>query len=262
MQNTSRFVWHDLNTTDVEAAKRFYGELFGWSFEDSENNGYCHISSGEEMIGGLRRREEGEHGPPSWLGYVLVDDVPAAVERVGGGGGQVYMPATTMPDVGTFAVVADPSGGVVAPWRSAREGENDECGAMPAVHAFCWDELLSTDPAAAGGFYSRVFGWGVETRDMGEAGEYTLFNRPGVPDPMRDEAPAWAAGMMQSPPGVPYSFWLAYVRVEDTDATAKRAESLGATLIAPPMEIEGVGRFCSFMDPQGAALAVITFPDA
>lgn len=260
MSNPGRFVWHDLNTHDVEAAKAFYGELFDWSFDQSGNEPYHHIQVGERMIGGLRRKEAGEPGPPSWLGYVLVDEVPAAVERVGAGGGRVYMPTTTMPDVGTFAVVADPTGGVVAPWRSARPAENEEVQGPPPMHAFCWDELLSTDPAAAAGFYTSVFGWETETRDMGEMGEYTLFNRPGVPDPMRDGAPAFAAGLMQSPPGVPFSFWLAYVQVADTDATVERAKELGAEITVPPTDIPEVGRFACFTDPQGATLAILSFP--
>jgi len=162
-----------------------------------------------------------------------------------------------MDGVGTFAVVADPSGGVVAPWRSARADENSETSAPPATHTFCWDELLTTDPAAAKSFYSHLFGWETESQDMGELGEYTLFNRPGVPDPARAGAPTWAAGLLQSPPELPFSFWLAYVQVEDVDATAQRVNELGASLSVPPTDIPGIGRFCTFTDPGGAALACI-----
>ena len=260
MTNISRFVWHDLSSNDVEAAKRFYGELFGWSFEQSGNEPYAHIRAGEQMIGGIRRKEADEPGPPSWLGYVLVDDVPEAVERMNAGGGTVYVPTTTMPDVGTFAVAADPTGGVVAPWRSARAEENDKASEPAGLHAFCWDELLTTEPAAATGFYTSVFGWDTETQPMGELGDYTLFSRPGVPDPMRDGKPAWAGGLMKSPPGVPYSFWLAYVLVKDTDATAERARELGANITVPPTDIPEVGRICTFMDPEGAPLALISYP--
>lgn len=262
MSNICRFVWHDLSTPDVEASKRFYGELFGWSFDQSGNDGYCHVSAGGQMIGGMRPKKAEEPGPPSWLGYVLVDDVSAAVDRASSGGGAVLVPTTTMPDVGTFAVVADPTGGVVAPWRSARPEENAEPSGPPATNAFCWDELLTTDPGAAVGFYRGVFGWGTETKDMGDLGDYTLFDRPGVPDPTRDGAPAWAGGLMKSPPGVPFSFWLTYVQVEDTDAAAQRAADLGANLTVPPTDIPEIGRFCTFMDPQGAALACISAPSS
>ncbi len=260
MSNTCRFVWHDLNTHDVEGAKRFYGELFNWSFEQSGNEPYHHVKAGAQMIGGIRRKEANEPGPPSWLGYVLVEAVPAAVEKATAGGGRVYVPTTTMPDVGTFAVIADPTGGVVAPWRSARPEENKEASVPPANHTFCWDELLTSDPAAATKFYASVFGWVTETQNMGEMGDYTLFTRPGVKNPMRDDKPAWAAGLMKAPPMVPYSFWLAYVQVDNADATAERAKKLGANITVPPTDIPTIGRFCAFMDPQNAALAFISFP--
>ena len=257
-----RFVWHDLSTHDVEGAKRFYGELFGWGFESSANDPYVHLKAGETMIGGIRKKEEGEPGPPSWLGYVLVDDVAATVERATSAGGQVYMPTTALPNVGTFAVFADPTGGVLAPWRSAREEENQKPEGPPATHTFCWDELLTTDPASASAFYTGVFGWGTETQDMGEMGEYTLLTRPGVPNPTAEGKDAWAGGLLKAPPMIPHSFWLAYVLVEDTDAAADRAAKLGANVIVPPTDIPTVGRFASFMDPEGAALAVIAFPTA
>ena len=92
MSNPCRFVWHDLSTSDVEAAKSFYTGLFGWQFEGSVNAPYHHIRAGEQMIGGLRGKDANEPGPSSWLGYVLVDDVAAAAERSASSGGRTYMP--------------------------------------------------------------------------------------------------------------------------------------------------------------------------
>ena len=266
MGHTSRFVWHDLNTHDVEGAKRFYGDLFGWSFDASGNEAYHHVNAGAQMIGGIRRKDAVEPGPPSWLGYVLVDDVPDAVERVTAADGRVYMPPTTMPDVGTFAVVADPTGGVVAPWRSARAEANEEACAPPANHTFCWDELLTTDPALAAKFYSAVFGWDEESQEsgaqeMGEAGDYALLTRPGVTDPTRGGKPALAAGVVKAPPALPYSFWLPYVRVECVDAAAERAAQLGASVTVPPTDVPNLGRFCSFADPQKTAIGCLSYSD-
>ena len=261
MSTTCRFVWHDLNTHDVEGAKRFYGELFHWSFEESGTGSYHHVSSGAQMIGGIRRKDTKEPGPPSWLGYVLVDAVSDTVAKVTAGGGQIYVATTVMPEVGTFAVVADPTGGVVAPWRSARPEENEEASVPAAAPTFCWDELLTRDPARATEFYRGVFDWGTETKSMGESGDYTLFTRHGATNPMHDDgSPAWAAGLTKAPPGVPHSYWLAYVQVDDVDASAEQARALGATINVPPTSLPMVGRVCSFMDPQGAALAVVSSP--
>lgn len=250
-----RFVWHDLNTTDSAAAQKFYGELFGWTFKSDAD--YAHIQAGDQMIGGIRTLGKDEHTPPSWLGYVGVDDVAATVEKMTKAGGKTYVPTTTIPNAGTFAVVADPSGAVIAPWKSARAGEDVEPTGLPAMSTFCWDELSSTNIDAAVAFYTASFGWKAKQVDMGGGMIYTLLQRPGVPDPTMPNEDRNAGGAMASPQGMPYSYWLAYVAVQNTDQTAEKATSLGATVVVPPMDIPNVGRFAVFQDPQKATIAVL-----
>ena len=254
--NQHRFVWHDFATKDLEGAKRFYGEVFAWRFDKSDDE-YAHITAGEQMIGGMRRMHADERQPASWLGYVLVDDVAATVASIEQQRGRVYMPTTVMDKVGTFAVAADPTGAVFAPWRSARPEENepDRGPALPRPGTFCWDELLTTDPAAAAAFYARVFGWEPHTVDMGGGSTYTLFHRPGTKG--FGDQPMGAGGMMKSPPGVPHSFWLAYVAVESADQASDKAKRLGATIVVPPTDIPNVGRFAMWSDPQQAMLGVL-----
>jgi predicted enzyme related to lactoylglutathione lyase len=168
------------------------------------------------------------------------------------------MPTTTMDKVGTFAVTADPTGAVFAPWKSARPGEDVERTGMPKPFTFSWDELMSTDPAAAGAFYAKVFGWSPRPVDMGGGMTYTLLDRPGAKNFRGEQASA--GGMMKSPQGVPYSFWLAYIQVEDADKISERATRFGAKVTVPPTDIPNVGRFACWMDPQQAAIAVIAPP--
>jgi len=253
--NKHRFVWHDLNTKDVEGSKKFYGEVFNWKLGASDNGPYLHITAGDEMIGGIRQMGADEPQPTSWLGYVVVDDVAATVSSVTSAGGKVYMPTTKMENVGTFAVTADPTGAVFAPWKSARPDEDVERMTMPKPFTFCWDELMSTDPAAAGAFYEKVLGWKPRPVDMGGGMIYTLLDRPGVKNAKGD--PASAGGMMKSPQGVPYSFWLAYVAVDNCDKLCERATRLGAKVTVPPQDIPNVGRFACWLDPQQASIAIL-----
>src|SRR5580704_9277210 len=254
--NQHRFVWHDLSTNDVEGAKRFYGEVFNWRFDKSDSE-YAHINAGDQMIGGIRKLGANEHQPPSWLAYVLVDDVAATVATIEKHNGRVYMPTTVMDKVGTFAVTADPTGAVFAPWRSARVEENqpETVAAQPKPYTFCWDELVTTDPDAAAKFYAAVLGWQPHAADMGGGMTYTLFHRPGTTGPTGQ--PIGAGGMMKSPPGVPHSFWLAYVAVDNADQASDKAKRLGATVMVPPTDIPNVGRFACWSDPQQAAIAVL-----
>jgi len=253
--NKHRFVWHDLNTKDAEGSKSFYGEVFNWKFESSDNGPYLHIKAGDQMIGGIRQMAASEPQPPSWIGYIGVDDVAATVATIERAGGKVYMPVTTLDNVGTFAVTADPTGGVFAPWKSARPGEDVETAEMPKPFTFVWDELMTTDPAAAGAFYKEAFGWSPRAVDMGDGMTYTLLDRPGVKNPKGDQGSA--GGMMKSPPGVPHSFWLPYVGVDHCDPLCERASRLGAKIVVPPQDIPNVGRFACWSDPQGASIAIL-----
>jgi predicted enzyme related to lactoylglutathione lyase len=259
--NQNRFVWHDLNTRDAEGAKRFYGETFNWKFEKSDNGtgAYLHIKAGDQMIGGVRTMDANENTPPSWLGYIACDDVAATVAKVTAHGGKVMMPTMTMDKVGTFAVVADPTGAVFAPWKSARAGEDAETD-NNHLFSFCWDELVTTDPAKAGPFYAQVFGWKTQEMDMGGGMIYTLFGRPGTKmtrpgsDPNKTKD---AGGMMKAPPMVPHSFWMTYVAVDNCDAITEKAKRQGANIVVPPTDIPNVGRFSCWMDPQQAGISVL-----
>ncbi len=253
--NKHRFVWHDLNTKDLAGSKRFYTEVFGWKLEGDD---YLHITAGDQMIGGMRQMGPQEPYPTSWMGYIGVDDVAATVAKITGAGGNVFMPTTTMANVGTFAVTADPTGGVFAPWKSARAGEDAERPGPPPLFAFAWDELMSTDPARAATFYQKVFGWEPHAVDMGGGNTYTLFHRPGTKGPTGE--PIGAGGMMKSPLGVPVSFWLPYVHVDHTDQRCERATRLGAKVVVPPTDIPNVGRFACWLDPQQASIAVLQSP--
>jgi predicted enzyme related to lactoylglutathione lyase len=81
------------------------------------------------------------------------------------------------------------------------------------------------------------------------------LHRRGVTTPKGE--PVAAGGMMKSPPGVPHSFWLPYVAIEDADALSERATRLGAKVMVPPTDIPNVGRFACWSDPQQASIAVL-----
>ena len=116
--------------------------------------------------------------------------------------------------------------------------------------AFSWNELMTTDVAAAKAFYGDLFGWELKDAPM-EGMTYTMISAGGTE----------IGGMMAMPPGnegMPPA-WGAYVTVTDVDATAKRAEELGGKVIIPPQDIPEVGRFCLLQDPQGAFISAITY---
>jgi hypothetical protein len=124
---------------------------------------------------------------------------------------------------------------------------------MPTVasHApgsFCWVELATTDANAALEFYKTLFHWTVVENDMGELGKYYIFQKNG-----RD-----CAAMYQMPPaqaGMPPN-WMSYVAVADADASADKAKSLGANIVAGPFDAHEHGRMAVIADPQGAMFSI------
>ncbi|MEO7091919.1 MAG: VOC family protein, partial [Polyangiales bacterium] len=216
---------------------------------------YVHITAGDKMIGGMRQMSAEEQQPSSWLGYIAVDDVAASVATITSAGGKMYVPPQTLENVGTFAVMADPTGAAFSRWKSARAGEDVEPTELPGMFTFSWDELVTTDPASASAFYAKVFGWEPKVMEMGPGETYTMLMRPGVTNAKGQ--PGAAGGVMKSPPGVPYSFWIPYVSVDNTDALCERATRLGGKVTVPAQDIPNVGRFACWSDPQGASIAII-----
>ena len=110
------FCWNELSTNDVEAARKFYTELLGWTLHDSKDAGmnYIENEAAGQRIGGMYQQSP-EHGPampPHWMAYVAVDNVDELAARVASLGGKVCVGPMDIPNVGRFAVVNDPTGAV------------------------------------------------------------------------------------------------------------------------------------------------------
>ena len=111
------FSWTELTTSDAKAARKFYGTLLGWQFQDMDmgEGTYTVINVGGQGVGGITAIPPNAQGmPPAWGGYVTVDDVDAVVARVAGLGGRVLLPPTDIPAVGRFATIMDPQGATLS----------------------------------------------------------------------------------------------------------------------------------------------------
>lgn len=236
-----RVVWRELMTTDVEAAKRFYGELFGWRFETAKMPGmdYTLVYAGDRQIAGIAPMMPGMQAPPNWMSYVSVPDVDGAASTAKAQGGQVHLPPTDIPNVGRFAVLADPTGAVTAAFKSS---SGDQEVGMPKPGEFCWETLNTTDIPKAQAFYTAVYGWKVGTFGP----DMPTF---GVGDGPSNQV----ASVMQPPPGVP-SHWITYAVVTDLAAARERVKKLGGTVLMDSVDVPGVGTFAVVQDPQKAII--------
>ena len=116
------FVHVELNTTDVDKAKAFYGKLFDWSLQDmpmgDEGGTYTMIGVGEGTGGGLMKHPMG--GPSVWLPYMDVDDIQASTAKAKELGGQVIKDVTEVMGAGWLSIIIDPTGAVFGLWKTKK----------------------------------------------------------------------------------------------------------------------------------------------
>ena len=244
--------WADLATTDQDAAKSFYGSLFGWTYQDNpmgEGVTYSMAQYKDQFVSAIyaQREEMGQSGmPPMWSAYVTVDDVDARAAAVAPAGGTLMGEPFDVFDSGRMALVQDPSGAMIAFWQpKAHIG----AGLIGETGSMVWTELASTDASAAGQFYADVLGWEVNKAEMDIGMDYSMVKLNGADV---------AVGIYQitdDMPGMP-SHWAVYWAVEDCDATVEQAKSMGASAMVEPTDIPP-GRFAVLRDPQGASFAII-----
>jgi len=251
------FIWYELLTTNIAAAKRFYDAVVGWNIQDKSDfpNDYRMIgrSDGKFAGGAMQLSEESkEHGArPCWLGYILVPDVDASVASISAEGGQVHMPAFDIPGVGRVAMVTDPQG---APFYVMKpnppEGDpnaKSDVFDTKAEQRVGWNELSTSDPVAARRFYGEQFGWTSEQfMPMGEHGEYRFIEQDGV-------TIGAIAGTMEGQ----HPHWRFYVRVPSIGRAKEAVEANGGKVAMGPMEVPGGDHILIGFDPQGAEFALV-----
>jgi uncharacterized protein len=116
------FVHVELNTTDLDKAKKFYGQLFDWKLEDVQmgpTGRYTMIKPGNEKgTGGGMLKHPDPGSPSSWLVYVEVDDVAAATRKAKALGAKVMVDVKEIPEAGTMSIIVDPTGAALGLWKS------------------------------------------------------------------------------------------------------------------------------------------------
>ena len=122
IETNGMFSWFEFMTSDIDKAKKFYGEVIGWEFiEDSNNPDYTLVKTeGVELpVAGMFKRENAmvknsESIPPHWGCYITVKDIDSAVQKAKNLGGNIIVPITPIPKVGKFSVLQDLEGAVLS----------------------------------------------------------------------------------------------------------------------------------------------------
>jgi uncharacterized protein len=236
------FSWVDLTTGDSEAAKDFYGGLFGWQFEDNEIPGdggnYSMCKLGDDSVAAIAPTTD--QIPPHWNSYVTVSSADEAASKAEELGASVSAEPFDVMETGRMAVLQDPTGAALCVWEP-----RDAIGATRVNDPGCltWNELHTPDPGNALEFYTGLFGWNTEGVDTQGGPSYTFIK---VGDRSN-------GGVMDTQQGEP-PHWLPYFTVESRDDTAEKAKQLGGRSWAR-MDMEE-RKIAVLSDPQGAPLGV------
>ena len=115
------FVHVELNTTDQDKAKAFYGKLFDWKLEDVPmgDSTYTMIKVGSGTGGGIMKHPV-PGAPSAWLSYVEVDDIKAATAKAKSLGANVMKDVTEVMGMGWFSIIVDPTGAVLGIWQTKK----------------------------------------------------------------------------------------------------------------------------------------------
>ncbi|MFD7689991.1 VOC family protein [Streptomyces sp. NPDC059781] len=223
--------WVDAQLPDVEAGKRFYGGLFGWTFEEQPRGTVRALKDGAP-VASLAHKTDGRL-PTVWTVSFATPDAGTLCRRIRAAGGQVVSPPGHFGDLGVTALVTDSEGAVFSLWQGA---ETPGFGRRHEPGTFAWVQLYTRDTQAANTFYGGLF-------------HDALFGPDADPDfgraPVSDVFPA------EMPP-----HFLVHFAVEDPGAGLEEVVRLGGRVQVPPFETS-YGTAAVVTDNQGASFALL-----
>lgn len=255
-----KIVWRELLTNDPAASQRFYGELFGWEFENigeasnlRSDSAYTLIRHNGTLIGGMVDTValNNRNDISQWVVLMAVDDLNARVSAVTAKGGEIVAPPTDLQARGRLALVRDAEGALLG-LLETRDGDPRDREAE--VGGFLWDELWTSDIQSAEAFYGAVADLtpaaiDIDT-DQEMAPTYSLLKAGDTP----------RVGILPNPLDGLDPVWVSYLRVENPAAITGRVADLGGRVIveAQPRPIGGEVAFIA--GPSGAGIALQTWP--
>ncbi len=247
-----KVIWADLATPDLAAAERFYGGLFGWTFQGvrAGNSHYAVAMLGGRPIAGLLQKAvpPGAHRQSAWLTFIAVRNVDEARREAIAHGGRSLGPPRSYADRGDQAVFSDPQGAVFAAVAS-QSGDGADFLAAPGE--WIWSSLLTKSPAQSAAFYRAVFGYDLFDLPSDDGAQHIIL---AADDFAR-------AGIHTLPAGHRHPHWINFVRVADATRSAAQAVALGGrTLVEPHADRHG-GQLAVVADPMGAPIGLMEWSD-
>jgi len=240
--------WADVVAGDVDAAKEFYGALFGWTYAEAgpEFGNYVMAQRHGYPVAGISPPPPGsEQVPSAWTLYLAAHDLDGTASRVHRYGGKIIMGPMEIVDNGRMLFAVDPTGAAFGVWEAGRHTGSQLYGEPGAL---CWAEVNTRDAEAADTFYRALFDYDQRQLGDGNQFDYTVWSLGG-------DNRCGRLLMTESWEGIPPN-WMVYFAVDDTDEAADRARLAGGQLQQPPFD-SAQGRIAVMADPNGAVFSII-----
>ncbi|WP_326649746.1 VOC family protein [Streptomyces sp. NBC_01750] len=239
--------WADAMFPDVEAAKGFYGELMGWTYDEGSEEfvNYTQARSDGKRVAAVVPQMPGMDSPAAWNLYFATTDAAATAAKIRENDGTLMMEPTQVGDFGTMVTAQDPSGVVFSVWQPLSHKGFEKTG---EPGSFAWAEVTTRDAAKADAFFTTVFPFEVQKMKH-ETVDFHVWNIDGRP----------VAGRMRMtddflPDFPPYVN--VYFAVADCDAAIATVDKLGGRVHFGPTD-SPFGRMATVADQQGAVFSVI-----
>jgi predicted enzyme related to lactoylglutathione lyase len=254
-RHAGKVIWADLVTPDLAGAKRFYGALFGWTFNDihTGDSDYSVALLDGRPVGGLFQHavKAAEQRQPAWLTFVSVRDVAEAQRSILAHGGKLLAPPRVYAERGRQAVFADPQGAVFAVLQSS-SGDPEDVLAAPGE--WIWSSVIARDPDKDAAFYQEVFGY--EVFDMPAADGSTHVELSS------DDYARASVNPLPTGVGKRHPHWLNFVRVVSASDTAAKVEALGGRVLVKPFVDRHGGQVAVVADPAGAPFGLLEWTES
>jgi len=254
-RHVGKVILVELVTPDLATAERFYGGLFGWSFDEIEAGGttYAKATFDGHPVAGLVHREipAGERRRAAWLSFIAVGDVDKARTIALGQGAMVLFEPHSIANRGREAVFADPRGAIFAVLDSSSGDPPDE---LASPGEWIWSSLITSDPDADTAFYQALFAYEAFDLPADDGARHLLLASDGYA----------RASVNPLPEGNPnaHPHWLNYVRVTDAELMAAKVVALGGRVLVEPRVDRHGGRVAVVTDPLGAPFGLLEWPNA
>jgi predicted enzyme related to lactoylglutathione lyase len=250
-----KMVWADLVTPDLSAAEKFYGGLFGWTFQPirAGDLNYAVAMLDGRPIGGLVGKPipSGQHQQSAWLTFLATNDLDGAKKLAASHGAKILSDIKSYPMRGRQCVLSDPEGAVFALLASS---SGDTPDYLAATGDWIWTSLHAKDAGAEAAFYQNLLGYDVYDLPSDDGMEHLILStdnyaRVSANDLARDSARR-------------HSHWLNFVRVESAAQSAAKALALGGRILVEPRVDRAGGMLAVIADPAGAPFGVMEWSES